>query len=142
VGVTVFTAWRAPETFVNARSSVDALSTKTDVFMFGGLMFEVLTGKRPWWWIPTEELAVQRRAAGRECGPVSREENSFEAARVGGYLHYIVEGSDVSSPVARVLLGLQDIMRQCLSVNAVLRPEMRDVLGHLQSLGSDSGYVL
>lgn len=105
-------------------------------------MFEVLTGQRPWWWIPMDELSSQRREAGRGWGVASREENCFEAARVSGHLKYVVEGSDVSSPLARVLLGLQDVMRQCLSAEADQRPDMQGVLQQLESVGNDAGYVL
>jgi serine/threonine protein kinase len=55
-------AWRAPETFRLDDSKRQIASVQTDVYMLGGLMFEVLTAGRhaPFFWMAGEGLIVLR----------------------------------------------------------------------------------
>ncbi len=55
-------AWRAPETFHLDTKKRQIASTHTDVYMLGGLVFEVLTAGRraPFFWMSAEQLIMLR----------------------------------------------------------------------------------
>jgi hypothetical protein len=67
------------------------VSDKTDVYMFGCLMYEVLTQQTPWYWLHVAQLLVLR------SGPDSKSHNCVNDARAAGLLRYVVEGDHVAS---------------------------------------------
>ena len=60
----VCSAWSAPETFRRV-GGARISSAKSDVYMFGSLMFEVLVGNLPWFWMKPAELLAYRQV--RAC---------------------------------------------------------------------------
>ncbi len=58
-GVVVTAEWCAPESLTENGS--DALAgLKTDVYMFGGLMFELIAGREPFFWVARHTLLNKR----------------------------------------------------------------------------------
>ena len=123
-------AWRAPETF-NTGAGRQVASPATDVFMFGCMMLEALTCKRPWFWLPDEELMRVRL-----CFP---ERNPFDDAKKDGMLTYAVDWA--RNPL---LQGqLEELLRKCVSQSAEARPSVSLLLHTFGLLRSNSyaGYV-
>jgi serine/threonine protein kinase len=111
-------AWRAPETFEDHSQQI--VSHKTDVYMFGGLIFEVLTGKSPWWWLANGQSILKRR--------LTSENNVLEDADVQRVrLTY-----HCKDPVA--LHELDALMRSCLRLQPKDRPTMVQICEDLQRI--------
>ena len=58
-GVVVTAEWCAPESLTENGSEALA-GLKTDVYMFGGLMFELITGREPFFWVARHTLLNKR----------------------------------------------------------------------------------
>jgi serine/threonine protein kinase len=121
-------AWRAPETFVY-EAEAQEVSTKTDVYMFGGLMIEVLTGRRPWWWLTDNSLNRLRYTS---------TSNAMTDAKNSGKWELVVK--DVST---WQLSELESIIGRCLCVESSERPEMRVLVQEIERLAKSDygGYV-
>ncbi len=132
-------AWRAPETFHHDDAGRQVASVATDMYMLGGLMFEVLTAGRhaPFFWLPTERVMVVRETTSI---------NTLDAAMAGGVPipWAVVSGDDWAGAVDGVE-RLKALMARCLHVEPSRRPSMDDFLAELDairdpSLVRDSGY--
>jgi hypothetical protein len=132
-------AWRAPETFHPDDAGRQIASVATDVYMLGGLMFEVLTAGRhaPFFWLPTERVMVVRATTSI---------NTIDSATVAGVSipWAIVSGDDWSGAVDGVE-RLKALMARCLHVDPSRRPSMDDFLAELDAIRDpsptrDSGY--
>ncbi len=134
-------AWRAPETFRVDDAGRQIASVQTDVYMLGGLMFEVLTAGRhaPFFWMPAERLMVLRATTSI---------NTLDAAAAAGVSipWAVVPGDDWSGAVDGVE-RLKTLMSRCLHADPSRRPSMDDFLAELDAihdppLGTpDSGYA-
>lgn len=87
--------------------------------MYGGFMFEVLTGQTPWYWLTSS--AVHRRR-------LTNNTNTVDDAKANGKLTYIVQDGDKQGTYVR---ALEELMCGCLSVEASRRPDMKSVLSRL-----------
>ncbi len=132
--------WRAPETFRLDSSGHQIASVATDVYMLGGLMFEVLTaGRVPFFWLP----------AGAEPRTMFRartSQNTLDAAAAAGLSipWAIVRGDDWAGAVDGVE-RLKALMSRCLHAEPSRRPSMDDFLAELDAIRdpssvSDGGY--
>jgi hypothetical protein len=111
----------APELFSQAAAPV---STKTDSYMFGCFILEVLTCREPWWWLTSADL--QRV---REDVPAR---NPLDDALASEHLEFQVDG----------WVGVKDTLllrvRDLLSSDPVARPEVADVVHQLMAEGSST----
>jgi hypothetical protein len=132
-------AWRAPETFHHDDAGRQIASVATDVYMLGGLMFEVLTAGRhaPFFWMSTERLIMLRGSS-----PM----NALDVAMAAGVSipWAIVPGDDWSGAVDGVE-RLKALMSRCLHADPSRRPSMDDFLAELDAIRGpssvhDSGY--
>jgi serine/threonine protein kinase len=124
-----FAAWRAPETFQESAEQI--ASFKTDVYMFGGVMIEILTGERPWHWLDGNSLYRLRLTTSR---------NPLEDAVAASKLKYIVDSAETYSMKHRVLVALEQLMARCLSADPDKRPDIPEVSAILTELMKDGGY--
>jgi hypothetical protein len=132
-------AWRAPETFHVDDKKRQIASVQTDVYMLGGLMFEVLTAGRhaPFFWLPVERLIMLRGSSTM---------NTLDAAKDARVPipWAVVRGDDwigADDGVAR----LKTLMALCLQSEPSLRPSTDHFLAQLDairdpSLVCDAGY--
>jgi serine/threonine protein kinase len=113
----VSAAWRAPETFEDG--DLQVVSTKTDVYMFGCFILEVLTVASPWWWIRKSESLLRVRLR----SPI----NPLDDAVTGGKFHCVVrsDSSDGSAGVVHALIGL---IRRCLEHDPARRPTIASII--------------
>jgi hypothetical protein len=132
-------AWRAPETFHHDDAGRQIASVATDVYMLGGLMFEVLTAGRhaPFFWLPTERVMVVRATTSI---------NTIDSATVAGVSipWAVVSGDDWTGAVDGVE-RLKALMARCLHVEPSRRPSMDDFLAELDAIRDpsptrDNGY--
>jgi hypothetical protein len=132
-------AWRAPETFHHDDAGRQVASVATDVYMLGGLLFEVLTAGRhaPFYWLPSERLMVVRATTSI---------STLDAAMAGGVSipWAVVRGDDWTGAVDGVE-RLKGLMARCLHAESSRRPSMDDFLAELDAIRSpsptwDSGY--
>ncbi len=132
-------AWRAPETFHHDDAGRQIASVATDVYMLGGLMFEVLTAGRhaPFFWMPSERLMVLRATTSL---------SALDAAAAAGVSipWAVVRGDDWTGAVDGVE-RLKALMARCLHAEPSRRPSMDDFLAELDAIRSpsptrDSGY--
>jgi hypothetical protein len=133
-------AWRAPETFRVDDAGRQIASVQTDVYMLGGLMFEVLTAGRhaPFFWMPPERLMVLR---------ATTLINTLDSATAAGVPipWAVVPGDDWSGAVDGVE-RLKGLMSRCLHAEPSRRPSMDDFLAELDAIRDpssvrDGGYV-
>jgi serine/threonine protein kinase len=115
-----FSAWRAPETFQSVDFQV--VSEQTDVYMFGGFMFEVLTGQTPWSWLQQSEIGLRRATSTASV---------VDDARSSGHLTYIVEDAGVKGSYVE---ALEALMCKCLSTLAWDRPAMVAIFDELERI--------
>ncbi len=118
--------WLPPEALLGGAAS---LSLAADVFMFGGVLFEVLTaGRRPFFWIATAHGAAVRRCRSGGGAPLC----TLTAAAA--------DGVDIPWAVAphpvhlEVLEGLHALMRACFEQLPSNRPTMLSVCQQLHAL--------
>lgn len=146
------TAWAPPEWFVSGfdqgvptplavaplGSLLPAPSLSSDVYMFGGLMFEVMTcGHRPFYWIPNAtQLLMQRRnrwsqnvleaAVAARVPPPQLLVHSLElqASRVSATDcdWWTLSPSGSVEGHNKAFVELLSLMRACLSSDPLLRP--------------------
>jgi hypothetical protein len=133
-------AWRAPETFRGDDAGRQIASVQTDVYMLGGLTFEVLTAGRhaPFFWMAGERLIVLRATTSI---------NTLDSAAAAGVSipWAIVPGDDWSGSIDGVE-RLKDLMSRCLHADPSRRPSMDDFLAELDAIRhqpsvSDGGYA-
>ena len=122
-------AWMAPEVVDGSADSGVTVTPASDVYMLGGLMFEVLTcGRTPFYWLDQSILKHVRRA------PAGIQPVGYPAAFVG--LH----GMSVLDAAAFVRLdipwrvgpdasrsSLIALMKRCLDSDPTVRPTLDDV---------------
>lgn len=123
----MFAAWRAPETFVSVGGQQE-VSAKTDVYMFGCFMLEMLTGQEPLWWIGAqggrmEEVIFLRRSRPEVC--------PLEFAEEAGVLDVsgVVDEPGVWGTVADIVA----LIRGCMAYSRANRPDMATVMVALES---------
>jgi hypothetical protein len=133
-------AWRAPETFHVDDKKRQIASVATDVYMLGGLMFEVLTAGRraPFFWMSVEQLIMLRGSSTM---------NTLDAAAAAGVSipWAVVRGDDWSGAVDGVE-RLKALMARCLHADPSQRPSMGDFLAELDAIRDpssvrDGGYA-
>ena len=132
--------WVAPEVLVGEGDGGRIASPASDVYMFGGLMFEVLTsGLPPYHWMSPSLVWHRRLAAARvpfrPTGvpvdmPGLRGLTVVEAAEVDG----VALEWRVSGQVRDVSRGLVDLMKACQEPDPKLRPTVTEVLRALEAL--------
>ncbi len=122
--------WRAPETFHLDDAGQQIASVATDVYMLGGLMFEVLTaGQRaPFFWLP-------RGAEPRTMFRARTSINTLDAAAAAGepIPWAIVTGDDWTGAFDGVE-RLTALMARCLHAEPSRRPSMDDFLAELDAI--------
>ena len=103
--------------------------------MFGGLMFELLTGESPFYWLTTPELVDRRKHNGGD----PYVPHAF--ARTDAEAEYGLRGVSVLDAAAvdgvrlpADTLGLHSLMAACLSARPEDRPSLDDVRLALQEL--------
>ncbi len=125
-------AWRAPETFHVDEAGRQIASVQTDVYMLGGLMFEVLTAGRhaPFFWMPSERLMVLRAMTSL---------SALDAAAAAGVSipWAIVRGDDWTGAVDGVE-RLKGLMTRCLHAEPSRRPSIDDFLAELDAIATPS----
>jgi serine/threonine protein kinase len=121
-------AWRAPETFHVDAEGRQIASRETDVYMLGGLMFEVLTAGQvtPFFWLPwLDQLVVLRSGSSA---------NTLDAAAAAGVsVPWAIDG-DADA--------LRRLMARCLHADPLQRPStdaVIDALADVDGCGAD-GY--
>jgi hypothetical protein len=133
-------AWRAPETFRLDDAGRQIASVATDVYMLGGLMFEVLTAGRhaPFFWMAGERLIVLR---------ATTLVNTLDAAAAAGVpIPWAVVPGDDWSGVVDGVERLKALMSRCLHADPSRRPSMDDFLAELDAIRDpsfvhDGGYA-
>ena len=116
----------APETFT-LTSGRQLLSASTDVYMFGCLILEVISGRAPFWWLPSgSALAFQLRMS------------------TGTPPHPLHDAPPHASAVCvfdcpRLLADLHSLVAQCVCPDPTGRPDMPDVLAALVELEARYG---
>ncbi len=128
-------AWRAPETFRVDDAGRQIASVATDVYMLGGLMFEVLTaGQRaPFFWMPVEGLMLLRGSS------TINVLDAAMAARVS-IPWSVVPGDDWAGAVDGVE-RLKGLMARCLQSDPSRRPSMDDFLVELDAIRDPSSVL-
>jgi hypothetical protein len=132
-------AWRAPETFHVDDKKRQIASVATDVYMLGGLMFEVLTAGRhaPFFWMPGESLTILRGSSTR---------NTLDAAKDARVpIPWAVVPDDDWIGADDGVARLKTLMALCLQSEPSLRPSTDHFLAQLDairnpSLVCDAGY--
>jgi serine/threonine protein kinase len=142
-------AWRAPETFHIDEHGRQIASVATDVYMLGGLMFEVLTaGQRaPFFWMPQERLIMMRATSSM---------NTLDAAMAAGVaIPWSVVVDEAWTGARDVVEQLRHLMAGCLNSEPSRRPTVDVFLSTLAAMKSgpselqsprvrvvDSGYAV
>ncbi len=125
-------AWRAPETFHLDGAGRQVVSVQTDVYMLGGLMFEVLTAGRhaPFFWMPAERLIMLRGSSLM---------NTLDVAVAAGVSipWGIVRGGGWAGAVDGVE-RLKALMARCLHAEPSRRPSIDDFLAELDAIRDPS----
>ena len=136
-------AWLAPEVLAGSLATRGTATPASDVYMLGGLMFEVLTcGLSPYYWL-TPPLTAQRRRvrAGesfRPTGlPVSVTGLGGMSVLEAAVLDHIdipwrVAFGDGTSDAGRS--GLIELMERCLDNDPFRRPSLNDVQTALRAI--------
>ncbi len=109
-------AWRAPETFHLDESKRQIASVQTDVYMLGGLMFEVLTAGRraPFFWMASEGLIILR---------ATTTVSTLDAAAAAGVsIPWAVVPGDDWTGVVDGVERLKALMSRCLHADPSRRP--------------------
>ena len=114
-------AWRAPETF-EEQDGKQEVSFKTDVYMFGCVILEVVTCTTPFYWLPSAESVVMRARAGLL--------NPYEAAVVENKL----TSAMADSPARASLLLLA---QWCMKHAPADRPDLEGVMRCLDDIRGD-----
>ncbi len=142
--------WMAPEVLTGSFDGGRDVTPASDVYMLGGLMFEVLTGGRhPFHWIPAEVLLRRRltpadtllRLPGRAPASGLRDLSVVEAARADGVpMEWKVapaSGLDddaVSAASAARFLDVVALMEHCLDAEPSRRPSVSSLQRRLMAL--------
>ncbi len=117
-------AWRAPETFVTVEGQ-QVVSLETDVFMYGCVLLEVITGHTPYYWLPCAQDVIVYRVRDAHMSP-------YDAALAEGKLTFVMPDTP-----ARKLLCM--LARWCLEYDAHDRPDITHVIACLNDISSKSG---
>lgn len=101
--------WAAPELIVREIGQTVQCATKfSDIYSLGCIMFHVLYGKLPYWWIKTALQVVASKYRHQE--PVTQSINDI-----------------VQIPAHHL-----DFMRRCWSIKSETRPSVEEVLDFLE----------
>ncbi|KAG2355120.1 kinase-like domain-containing protein [Suillus spraguei] len=101
--------WAAPELIVREIGQTVQCATKSsDIYSLGCIMFHVLYGKLPYWWIKTALQVVASKYRHQE--PVTQSINNIVQIPA----HYL------------------DFMRRCWSIKSEIRPSVEEVLDFLE----------
>lgn len=128
-------AGRAPETFDERADGKQVVSLAADVFMFGGFILEVVTGKDPWWFMSDGDLHNTRyppKEGEIRSTPYRRDANPLDDAKAAGRLVYLVNDPPL-------IAKLEDLMHRCFSSDPAARPSMDAILSELTRLRDGEG---
>lgn len=118
-------AWLAPETFESTNGQ-HIVSFKTDVYMFGCFMLEVVTGKEPLYWVS----GGGAMKAALRCRDLTK--SPFGLAVEAGTLDLSCVMN--STTVCGTVDDFVGIIRECLESEPARRPDMKGVVASLQTL--------
>jgi hypothetical protein len=131
--------WSAPEVCEgNAIKGVVA-SVMSDVYMVGGLMYELLTGgTAPFHWLTGDPhlLVLRRQSAGMvaEGVPSLRGKSVLEAAAIDRQeIPWRVRASSLPGSAAR-LETVKSMLADCLALEPSARPKLPDLLERVDAL--------
>jgi hypothetical protein len=116
-------AWRAPETFA-VTDGMQEVSYKTDVYMFGVVILEVLTCIEPFHWLRSGEAIIRYRL--RDPAHII---NPYDAAVREDKLTFAM----ADTPVRASLLLLS---QWCMKLAPADRPDMEGVVRCLDDIRS------
>ena len=140
-------AWAAPEVVAGSVHEGVTVTPAGDVYMLGGLIFEVLTcGLTPYHWLNCALMVQRRRVATgklfRPPGTLSDvaglgDASVLNAATMDGVeIQWRTGGGSVYDTGIGLLV---DLMERCWASDASHRPRLSDVQARLQSMLSNAG---
>ena len=88
----------------------------------GGLMLELATGKRPFWWMNAPDLMLAR---------YTKRTNALQAAKASGHLTYLTNDFE---PNPKLKVSFEKLILQCLSEDPADRPTAVAVLKAVRGL--------
>ena len=138
-------AWVAPEVLSGSLREGVTATPASDVYMLGGLMFEVLTcGLTPYYWMSDMRLVAQRRrhVAGETFRPSGLPVDVVGLRGLSVVTAGVVDGVDMPWRVSggggdvygSGVGGLVALMEECMDVDADKRPSLSDVQTRLKGL--------
>jgi serine/threonine protein kinase len=95
------------------------LTVKSDVYSFGVVLLELLTRKKPFYLEGAEERSLS---------------SSFLTSMKDSKLYEILDGQIVDDENMHLIMGVAELARECLIMEADKRPEMREVAERLDKL--------
>lgn len=131
-------AYRAPECKARASASASAsartgLTTKADVYSFGVLLLEILTGKAP-----SQDHLQTISELPRWVKSVRQEEKEKELAGAAALDAEALSGSEGSDDKSAMLVN---IAMRCVNPSPELRPSMRDVVKMIRDASESQLYA-
>ena len=122
-------AWMAPEVLAGSTDQGRVATPASDVYMLGGLMFEVLTGgTAPFHWsLPALMWQRRRHPAGEMFRPKGIPVDVVGLQDQSVIIAAVVDGVDVQWRVDGDIRGLVTLMERCLDATPGRRPKLGEV---------------
>ena len=119
----------APESLARSSAGTSITSKKSDMFMIGGVMYEVISGCEPFYWVAHEYMFQARNAL---MLPGAYRTPYDEAVRLDKFQLII----DVSSAGPEFEPGLIALMQRCFQLDPAARPDAVEVIVELDRLNA------